>query len=71
MRTKAAAEKLQAAVNDFSVIEELAKERLETVREELEKEVDEIKLRQLQGRAKELSFWTKIGDRVEAILIAP
>lgn len=70
MKTKEEAERLRAAIHDVRPIEELAKARLESVRDQLETEEDDLKLRKLQGEAKELRYWLIIGARINAKITA-
>jgi hypothetical protein len=70
MNTIDEAKSIQAAVHDFRPIEDLAKSRLESVRKSLETESDDLKIRNLQGRAEELRYWAELGERVNTKLLS-
>jgi hypothetical protein len=55
---------IRATISDFRPLEAVAENRLNRVNARLQTEVDEIKLRHLQGQAEEIRFWMKLGTLV-------
>jgi hypothetical protein len=51
-------------------LEAMAENRLNRVNARLQTEIDEIKIRQLQGEAEEIKFWMKLGSRVNKEAVA-